>query len=104
MNSDSQFRSSNNLTTAGCLVWQHFDEPLFGRLRTRRRGRSSRCSETIIETCVWKFQNRYRQFEFNSLRQRVSGLRHSPGMSAKSARLGAMRTPDGARIALGGAR
>jgi len=50
MNSNWQFRSTNNLTTAGCLVRQHFDEPLLVRLEPGRRGRSASCSETITET------------------------------------------------------
>jgi hypothetical protein len=33
------------------------------------------------------------RFKSAPLRQRVSGLRHSPGMAAKSTRVGAMRSP-----------
>ena len=38
-------------------------------------------------------QIRYRQFEFTSLRHAVSGLEHSPGMSAKSPRVEVMCPP-----------
>jgi hypothetical protein len=51
MNSNGQFRFSNNLTTAGCLVRQHFDEPALLCVTKGPPGRSSRCSETITESC-----------------------------------------------------
>jgi hypothetical protein len=51
MNSNRQFRFSNNLTTAGCLVRQRFDEPALLGVTEGTPGRSSRCSETITESC-----------------------------------------------------
>jgi hypothetical protein len=51
MNSNRQFRFSNNLTTAGCLVRQRFDEPASLGVTEGPPGRSSRCSQTITESC-----------------------------------------------------
>jgi hypothetical protein len=57
MNSNWQFRSSNNLTKAGCLVWQQFDEPLFGRLEDR-------ASPSLVEL----FRNHHRDLSSGSSR------------------------------------
>jgi hypothetical protein len=51
VNSNRQFRFSNNQTTAGCLVRQRFDEPALLGVTEGPPGRSSRCSETITESC-----------------------------------------------------
>jgi hypothetical protein len=72
MNSNWQFRFSNDPTTAGCLVRQHFDEPLFGRLEDRAsRSLAELFRKALPGSIVWKFQNRYRQFEFTSLHHPV---------------------------------
>jgi len=48
--------------------------------------------EALEYQIVCEFRNRYREFESTSLRQPVSGLRHSPRKCAKYARVAAMRT------------
>ena len=53
-----------------------------------------RLRQPRLASCNYSFgkrRERYRGFESSSLRHAVSGLRHSPGMIAKSARVGAMR-------------
>jgi len=54
-----------------CFVRRHSDEPLLVGLRKGRPGRSSSSFETITEGCRLEVPNRYRQFEFTSLRHRV---------------------------------
>jgi hypothetical protein len=50
------------------LVRQRFDEPALLGVTEGPPGRSSRCSETITESCRMS-QNRDWQFEFTSLQQ-----------------------------------
>jgi hypothetical protein len=52
---------------------------------------SLRCKRRL-KAVICEFRNRYRQFESTSLRQRVSGLKHSPGKCANCARAAAIRT------------
>jgi hypothetical protein len=51
MNSNGQFRFSNNLTTAGCWVRQRFDEQALLGVTKGHASRSSRCPETVTENC-----------------------------------------------------
>ena len=77
MNSDWQFRFSNNLMTDGCLVRQHSDEPLLVGLRKGVPVARRAVPKPSLRAVVWKFQNRYRQFEFIPLRRAVRSNRGS---------------------------
>lgn len=72
VDSNWRFRFLNDLTTDGCSVRQHFDEPLLAGLRKGRPVARRAVPKPSPRAVVWKFHNRYRQLEVTSVRHTVA--------------------------------